>query len=236
MARGPSGQSMVEMALILPIFALFLVMTVDFGRVFFTHIQLTNAAREGAAFGASAPTNSAGITARATQERNVQSQGGENAISVTSACANQAGGPIACSTASGGSGAGNRITVTVVEPFTFFTPLVNDFLGAFSLSADATANVLGYAAGSGTSPTCTTPPTARFTVVVLEDLTVQTDPSGSTPNSGLCNISGYNWEWGMDKRGPARRPARTTPTPTRTPTRSGSKSPTPPEPPRTLSR
>jgi PKD repeat protein len=188
---------MVEMALILPILALFLVMTVDFGRVFFSYIQITNAAREAAAFGASAPTNGAGITARANQEKNAQSQGGETAITVTWACTNPGGTTIPCASASGGTGAGNRVTVTVTEPFSFLTPLVDSIIGGgFTLSADATANVLGYAAGSGSSTTCTTAPTASFTVVVVEDLTVSTDPSASTPNSGNCNISGYNWAWG----------------------------------------
>ncbi|MCC6617964.1 MAG: pilus assembly protein [Chloroflexi bacterium] len=191
------------MALLLPIFALLLVITVDFGRAFFTYIQITNAAREGAAYAATVPADTAGITARAQQERNVQSQGGENAMTVAVTCVDSAGSPITCASSPGGAGAGNRITVAISEPFSFFTPLVNGFLGSgFALSADATANVLGYAAGGGGSggPTgpapCTTPPTASFTVTVLTGRTVSTDPSGSSPNSGICNISGYNWSWG----------------------------------------
>ncbi len=196
--RGLRGQSMVEMALILPLFALFLVMTVDFGRAFFSYIQITNAAREAAAYGATVPTDGPGIIARANQEKNAQSQGGENLISVTWDCTTSAGTGIACASAPGGAGAGNRMTVTVAEPFSFLTPLVNTFLGGFTLRAEATSNVLGYAAGGGTPPnsTCTTSPIASFTVVVLSGRTVQTDPSASTPNSGICNISGYNWTWG----------------------------------------
>jgi Flp pilus assembly protein TadG len=43
-----SGQSMVEFALILPIFVLFIVGIFELGRAFFSYIAITNAAREGA--------------------------------------------------------------------------------------------------------------------------------------------------------------------------------------------
>jgi len=42
------GQSMVEFALILPLFVLFIVGIFDLGRAFFDFIAITNAAREGA--------------------------------------------------------------------------------------------------------------------------------------------------------------------------------------------
>jgi Flp pilus assembly protein TadG len=41
------GQSMVEFALILPLFVLFLVGVFELGRAFFSYIAITNAAREG---------------------------------------------------------------------------------------------------------------------------------------------------------------------------------------------
>lgn len=43
-----SGAAMVEFAILLPVFLLTIAGIVDFGRAFFTQIQLTNAAREGA--------------------------------------------------------------------------------------------------------------------------------------------------------------------------------------------
>lgn len=42
------GQSMVEFALILPLFVLFIVGIFELGRAFFSYIAITNAAREGA--------------------------------------------------------------------------------------------------------------------------------------------------------------------------------------------
>lgn len=192
------GQSMVEFALVLPIFALFMVIAVDFGRVFFSYIEINNAAREGAAFGAVSPTDTVGIRSHALQETNVQAQAGENALQVTSACADSAGATLACDQASGGSGAGNTITVGVAEPFTFMTPLVSNFFqNSFQLHATATATVLGYAAsGGGPPPGPCSPPVAIFNVITNNTLSVFADPTGSTPNSGVCSISGYNWTWG----------------------------------------
>ena len=52
---GSRGQAMVEFALVLPILALLLVLAVDFGRVFFGWVSITNAARIGADYAAQYP-------------------------------------------------------------------------------------------------------------------------------------------------------------------------------------
>lgn len=197
------GQAMVEFAILLPLFALFLVIAIDFGRVFFSYIQITNAAREAASYGASrttGPTDNAGMLAAAEDEANVQSQGGENAISLDVVCRNPAGTVIACSASTGGAGAGNTLTATVSERFSFITPLVNDFLGTFTMRTSATATVLGFAASSGGTPpsgTCT-PPVASFTVNIVSGLSIDVDPTASSPQAtgNPCNISGYFWYWG----------------------------------------
>jgi Flp pilus assembly protein TadG len=49
------GQSLVELALLLPILALLLIGTLDLGRVFFASVQLTSSVREGANFGRTSP-------------------------------------------------------------------------------------------------------------------------------------------------------------------------------------
>lgn len=43
-----TGQSIIEMALLLPVMLVLVVMALEFGRVFFTKIVITNAAREAA--------------------------------------------------------------------------------------------------------------------------------------------------------------------------------------------
>ncbi len=53
---GRRGQSLVELALLLPILALMLIGTLDLGRVFIAMVQLTNGVQEGALFGRTSPT------------------------------------------------------------------------------------------------------------------------------------------------------------------------------------
>lgn len=205
-ARRPSsprsrGQALVEFALIVPVMLLLLVMAIDFGRLFFSYIQISNAAREGAAYGSHAPTNLVTITSRALQETNAQAQRGESAIAVTAKCNDSAGTALAsCSLATGGAaGAGNSITVNVNEPFTFMTPMITAVFSNLQLNASATSVVTDYASSSGgTPPGPCSLPTASFVVTVTSGLTVFADPSASTPKTGTCNISGYNWKWDPD--------------------------------------
>lgn len=49
--RQHKGQSLVEFALILPLFVLIVIGVFDLGRAFFASITITNAAREGARYG-----------------------------------------------------------------------------------------------------------------------------------------------------------------------------------------
>jgi PKD repeat protein len=198
------GQAMVEFALLVPLFALFIVFAIDFGRAFFSYVQITNAAREAANLGATqleGPIDDAEILAKAQSETNVQEQGGEGAISVDTVCRNPAGTVIACSAATGGSGAGNTVTVTVSEPFTFITPLVGSIIGDFTMRTSATATVLGFAAsgpgGGGPPGTCSLP-VPSFTVIITSGLDIEVDPAASTPQTAgdPCNISGYFWYWG----------------------------------------
>jgi len=197
-SRKTRGQSVVEFALVLPVLLILLLTAVDFGRLFFSFIEMNNAAREGAAYAATNPTNTVEIQRHIIQETNAQSQVGAGALSApTVTCKDTTGAAMSCSSAVGGGGPGNTVTVRATEPFTFFTPFINGFFGNdFNMSASSTAVVLGYAgSSSGSNPDNCPPPTAIFTLVP-DDLTITTDPSGSTPNSGVCNISGYNWIWG----------------------------------------
>ncbi|HEX3032057.1 MAG TPA: TadE family protein [Bacillota bacterium] len=57
------GQAMVEMALIAPILMLLLFGTIEFGRIFNSYLEVTNAAREGARAGVVGATDSSIVTA-----------------------------------------------------------------------------------------------------------------------------------------------------------------------------
>lgn len=193
------GQALVETALVLPLFVLLLLITIDFGRIYFSYIQINNAAREGANFAAVSPNNPSGISTAAGQETDVQRQNGESPLQIVTVCKDPAGTIIACSTAMDlGSGPGNTVTVTVNEPFSFLTPFVNSFWSNnFTMSTAATSTVFGYvASGPGSPPGGCGGPVADFTVVSDATLKIYANPSISSPTSGTCAISGYNWTWG----------------------------------------
>lgn len=192
------GQAIVEFALLAPVMLILLAVGVDAGRMFFTWIEVVNAAREGAAYAAGNPTDNTGIATRVNQEANVQVQSGEGSIVITTTCRNTAGTAIACSTASGGNGTGNRVTVQVARTFGFLTPMVGSIFGnAFTLRGSATASVFGLLPNGGESPpgACNDPRVATFTVSAVGQ-TVYLDGSASAPNSGRCAIASYEWDMG----------------------------------------
>lgn len=49
------GQALVELAIMLPILLIILLGVIDFGRVFYAYVTITNAAREGARYGSLHP-------------------------------------------------------------------------------------------------------------------------------------------------------------------------------------
>lgn len=63
-----AGQGLVEFALTLPLMLLILVGVLDLGRLSFAAMTVTNAAREGARYGATQPGATAAIIARAQNE------------------------------------------------------------------------------------------------------------------------------------------------------------------------
>jgi len=57
--RATRAQSLVEFALVAPVLIILLLGAIDFGRVYFAHVSVTNAARNGADFAAGGPTAAA---------------------------------------------------------------------------------------------------------------------------------------------------------------------------------
>jgi PKD repeat protein len=192
------GQALVEFALVIPVMLLLVVGGLDAGRLFFSWIEVSNSAREAAAYAAGNPTDTTGIVAHANQESNSQRQGGEGSLIVTSSCANPSGSTIACSTAMGGNGTGNTITVRATRPFAFLTPIIGGILGSsVTLTGSSTSAVYGLQPNSGgAAPDPCSPPSLASFSVVITNMTVDVDASASTPNSGACAIASYAWDWG----------------------------------------
>jgi len=53
----PQGQSLIEMAVLLPLLLVLIIGAIEFGRLFFTRVVVTNAAREGAYYLATHPSD-----------------------------------------------------------------------------------------------------------------------------------------------------------------------------------
>lgn len=107
------GQSIVELALAMPVMLLLMLGTIDVGRVFFDYVQLRNAVREGAGYGARMPSDTAGITSRVT------SHGIPSGTSVSVACTG------VCTTTAGRP---DGIGIIVVSADHTFTPVTTGFL------------------------------------------------------------------------------------------------------------
>jgi hypothetical protein len=182
---------------------LLLLAAIDFGRLFFSYIQVTNAAREAAAFAAADPTVSqASIASRAGQEANTQSQRGEGTLNVDPpVCQTVAVPPVtvSCATAvANNAGTGNQVVIGVSRQFTFLTPIVSNMFGTLTMSASAASPV--HNAPAATPP----PPPPPDPCALSADFTfdqagknspVTFDASNSTPQSGACAISKYSWNF-----------------------------------------
>lgn len=94
----PSGQVIVEFALLLPVFLLLLLMLVDAGRAFMTTHVILNAAREGARTGSLPETSMGDVTA---------------AVTAVLASGGIAGATISASNVGASAPAGATTTVTV---------------------------------------------------------------------------------------------------------------------------
>jgi Flp pilus assembly protein TadG len=68
--RSESGDSLVEMALLLPILTMLLLGTVDLGRLSYMSIEVSNAARAGVQYGQQNPTTWADVTGMQTAATN----------------------------------------------------------------------------------------------------------------------------------------------------------------------
>ena len=71
-----SGQAFVEFALGMPLMLLIMLGTLDIGQVFIDYVQLRNACREAASFGARNPENTPGIIERVYNHSPMMSDGG----------------------------------------------------------------------------------------------------------------------------------------------------------------
>jgi PKD repeat protein len=207
------GQSLVEFALVLPVFLVFLAAALDLGRVFYANISLNNAAREGAfeaskhpeAFGAGQTcdgTDAGRIVCR------IQLESKNSAITVedgdiSTTCSNSCNAEV-----------GSTITVNVAGSFQLVTPILSAIFHGqtvplhaaataqieyFPLTAPATpppAPVADFVGGPARSCSCTSM-TVDFTDLSTGDPVAWTwdfgDGTTSTEQNPTHTFSSGDW-------------------------------------------
>ena len=127
-AKEQKGQSLVELALILPIIVLLMFGTVEFGRVFYSYITVTSAVREGVRQAAVGKTDEE-IEARIRD-------------AVTLAEANTRLQILSITPAEGARTPGVPVSVEIRYNMPLITPLISDFLtNPLPLTASATMRI-----------------------------------------------------------------------------------------------
>ncbi len=107
--RKSRGQSLVEVALVLPILVMMMMGLLDFGRAYYTIVALRDAADEGAAYGANNPSDVNGIRVRASEASRALIEIAPGDVTVEA--------PTLAS--------GEPITVTVTTNLVLYTPFAN---------------------------------------------------------------------------------------------------------------
>ena len=143
-ARRPSGtgQSLVEFALVLPIFLLLLFGLIDIGRFVYTANALNEAAREGARFG-SVAGGSAGCSGgreACVRKETLGRLAGVPGASVTVGCERSTAGSWSHPSASS-CRTNDLLDVTVEADFQILTPIIGQLIGERSVTGYAQVTV-----------------------------------------------------------------------------------------------
>jgi len=188
------GQSLVELALILPILLVLLAGALDLGRVFYATVSLNNAAREGALQAAETPesyvedapcnTTTNLVVCRVLLEAKgtmltVQPTDIDRSCSIIG-CPRQAA---------------SFVTVEVRGTFTLLTPILRAVLGAdtLSLRSAATAQV-NYLPAAAALPTATPTPAPTPTPTGTPSCTYVPNVIGMTPTDADIALSNAGFQ------------------------------------------
>jgi Flp pilus assembly protein TadG len=140
--RRARGQSLVEFALVFPIFLLLLFGLIDIGRFVYTANALNEAAREGARFGSVAAwSQSCGGTREACVEvETTHRLAAVPAASPTAKCRRNVAGSWS-DVARGNCRTNDLLKVVVTAKFQVLTPIIGQFLGKATLTGSSEVTV-----------------------------------------------------------------------------------------------
>jgi PKD repeat protein len=161
----PRGQSVVEFALIIPVFLVLAATAIDLGRIYYSQITVNDAAREGALEAARNPGSYLANTDCTTANKDLnkvmcrtlnEARGGFVTVSPTDVVRT-------CSTAvcpPTTPAFGDTVSIKVTGRFTLVTPLLGMFFGGQSITFASTASAQLYVYPTNAPPAA---PVADFT-------------------------------------------------------------------------
>lgn len=178
------GQSLVELALILPVLLLLFASALDLGRLFYSQITISNAAKEGALEAARNPalfdpTQPCDATTNRVICRVINEASG-SFYSISPSDVSLICSPSPCPASPAIT---NTVTVTVNGHFTLVTPILSAFTGGqtISISSSAVAQ-LGVKPDPGSAATPTPSPTPTPTETPTPTPTPTAAPACTAPS------------------------------------------------------
>ncbi|MEW5991738.1 MAG: TadE/TadG family type IV pilus assembly protein [Chloroflexota bacterium] len=183
----PLGQSLVEFALILPVFLVILSTAVDLGRLAYARVTIANVAREASFQAAQTPTSyQAGLPCTSGNEdqnlvicRGILESTG-SVITVTPADITMTCSP-ACDQAMG-----NTVTVTATGRFDLLTPVMSVFFGGTTITFSSTSTNQISALPDLDTPAPTDTPTPSATATPSSSASATPTP---TPGCEIVSAS-----------------------------------------------
>jgi PKD repeat protein len=190
------GQSLVELALIAPVFLILLMTAIDLGRLMYSQITITNAAKEAALVASQGGTWQANQPCSDTNTVmcGAISEAQEGFVIVEQTRVDLS--PAVCDKdAPYPAGGPPIVQVEVTSPFNLLTPIIGSIVGS-SIELHSTASAECLAVPAVTFPSLPDP-VAAFTATPMSGpatLTVTFDASGSS--SPGATITDYSWSFG----------------------------------------
>ena len=196
------GQSLVELALIAPVFLLLLLTAIDLGRLLYSQITITNAAKEAALVASQGGTWQANAGCSDTNTvmcgALTEAEGGFVIVEQTRVTLSPATCELNGTYPAGGP---PTVSVEVSSPFRVVTPIIGSFLGS-DVILHATAQAECLVVPEVTFPSLPSP-TAAFTASPMSGpapLDVAFDASGSS--SPGATVTSYVWSFGASETDP----------------------------------
>jgi len=191
--RRPLGQSLVEFAIVLPVFLVILSAAIDLGRIAYARVTIANVAREASFQAAQTPTSYlAGQPCDQTTNLVIcrgilESTGSVVTVSPSDIVLTCSAG---CATA---PAMGNTVSVKATGHFNLLTPIMAAFFGGTNITFSSTAinqvGALPASVATTTTASTSTSTTSTSTTTTTTTTSTSTTPSCSSVSAGFSYTS-----------------------------------------------